>query len=152
MVLERRSRKAGKQLSLRDQPRKRGSRKLPCVEKLVERRLIQRCSVLLNGTARQQFAGIQTAFGKTPAELRQQCIATRILQINLVDIDERRNVIARKQAPQGFGMPLHAIVGAHNQNRIVERAQCALRLGRKIDMAGSVHEHNVGVAMVEHSL
>ena len=49
-------------------------------------------------------------------------------------------------------MPLHAIVGAHNQNRIVERTQRALSLGRKVDMAGSVHKHNAGVAMVEHGL
>ena len=49
-------------------------------------------------------------------------------------------------------MALYAIVGAHHQNRVVERAQRALRLGRKIDMAGSVHEHNVGVAVVEHGL
>ena len=49
-------------------------------------------------------------------------------------------------------MALYAIVGAHHQNRVVERAQRALRLGRKIDMAGSVHEHNMGVAVVEHGL
>ena len=49
-------------------------------------------------------------------------------------------------------MPLHAIVGTHNQNRVVQGAQRALRLGRKIDMAGSVHEHDVGIAMVEHGL
>ena len=49
-------------------------------------------------------------------------------------------------------MTLHAVVSAHHQNRVVKRAQRTLRLGRKIDMAGSVHEHNVGVAIVEHSL
>ena len=49
-------------------------------------------------------------------------------------------------------MTLHAVVGAHHQNRVVERAQRALGLGRKIDMAGGVHEHNVGVAVVEHGL
>ena len=49
-------------------------------------------------------------------------------------------------------MPLYAIVGAYHQNRVVQGTQRALRLGRKIDMAGSVHEHNVGATMVEHSL
>lgn len=49
-------------------------------------------------------------------------------------------------------MPLHAIVGAHNQNRIVECAQRALRLSRKIDMPRRIHEHDVGIAMVEHGL
>ena len=43
-------------------------------------------------------------------------------------------------------MPLHAIVGTHNQNRVVQRAQCALRLGRKIDMPRRIHEHDVGIA------
>ncbi len=47
---------------------------------------------------------------------------------------------------------LYAVVGAHNQNRIVECAQCALRLGRKIDMPRRIHEHDVGIAMVEHGL
>ena len=49
-------------------------------------------------------------------------------------------------------MPLHAIVGAHHQNRVVQGTQRTLRLGRKIDMPGSVHEHNAGIAVVEHSL
>ena len=49
-------------------------------------------------------------------------------------------------------MPLHAVVGTHNQNRIVERAQRALRLGRKIDVAGRIHKHDVGIAVVEHGL
>lgn len=49
-------------------------------------------------------------------------------------------------------MPLHAVVGAHNQNRVVECAQRALRLGRKIDMSRRIHEHDVSIAMVEHSL
>ena len=49
-------------------------------------------------------------------------------------------------------MPLHAVVGAHNQNRIVECAQRALRLGRKIDVAGRIHKHDVGIAVVEHGL
>ena len=84
--------------------------------------------------------------------MRQQRITTRVFKIDLVDKDERRNVVASKQSPQGFGMTLHAVVGSHHQDRIVERAQRALRLGRKIDMAGSVHEHNVGVAVVEHGL
>ena len=152
LVLERRAGKAGKQLSLCDQPRKRGSRKLTRLKKLLERCLVQRGSVLLNGAARQQFVGIQAALGKTLPKLCQQNIAAGILQIDFVDEDERRNVIARKQAPQGFGVPLHAIVGTHNQNRVVERTQCALRLGRKIDMPRCIHEHDVGIAMVEHGL
>ena len=49
-------------------------------------------------------------------------------------------------------MPLHAVVGAHHQNRIVKRAQRALCLGRKIDMPRRIHEHDVGIAMVEHGL
>ena len=49
-------------------------------------------------------------------------------------------------------MPLHAVVGAHNQNRVVECTQCALRLGRKIDMPRRINEHDVGIAMVEHGL
>ena len=49
-------------------------------------------------------------------------------------------------------MPLHAIVGAHNQNRVVERAQCALCLGRKIHVTGGVHKHDVGISVVEHGL
>ena len=49
-------------------------------------------------------------------------------------------------------MPLHAVVGAHNQNRVVECAQRALRLGRKIDMPRRIHEHDVGIAVVEHGL
>ena len=82
----------------------------------------------------------------------QQNIAAGILQIDFVDEDERRDVIARKQAPQGFGVSLHAVVGAYNQNRVVECAQRALRLGRKIDMPRRIHEHDVGIAMVEHGL
>ena len=152
LVLERRAGKAGKELALGNHARQRCDRKLACFKKLLERRLVQRSSVLLNGAARQQFVGIQAAFGKALPELCQQNIAAGILQIDFVDIDERRNVIARKQAPQGFGVPLHAVVGAHNQNRVVERAQCALRLGRKIDMPWCIHEHNVGIAMVEHGL
>ena len=152
LVLERRAGKAGKELALGNHARQRCDGKLTRFKKLLERRLVQRSSVLLNGTARQQFVGIQAAFGKTLPKLCQQNIAAGILQIDFVDIDERRNVIARKQAPQGFGVPLHAIVGTHNQNRIVERAQCALRLGRKIDMPRCIHEHDVGIAMVEHGL
>ena len=49
-------------------------------------------------------------------------------------------------------MPLHAVVGAHNQNRVVECAQRALRLGRKIDMPRRIHEHDVGIAVVKHGL
>ena len=152
LVLERRSRKAGKQFALGNHARQRCDGKLTRLKKLLERCLIQRGSVLLNGAARQQFVGVQAAFGKTLPELRQQCIAAGILQIDFVDKDERRNVIARKQAPQGFGVPLHAIVGTHNQNRVVQRAQRALRLGRKIDMPRRIHEHDVGIAVVEYSL
>ena len=152
LVLERRTGKTGKELALGNHARQRCDGKLTRLEKLLERRLVQRSSVLLNGTTRQQFVGIQATFGKPPAELRQQYIVTRVLKIDLVDKDERRDVIARKQAPQGLGVPLHAIVGAHNQNRVVERTQRALRLGRKIDMPRCIHEHDVGIAMVEHSL
>ena len=152
MVLERRAGKAGKELALGNHARQRCDRKLTRFKKLLECCLVQRSSILLNGTARQQFVGIQAALGKTLPKLCQQNIAAGILQIDFVDIDERRDVIARKQAPQGFGVPLHAIVGAHNQNRIVERAQRALRLSRKIDVAGCIHEHDVGIAVVEHGL
>ena len=151
-VLERRPGKAGKELALGNHARQRCDGKLTRFKKLLERRLVQRSSVLLNGAARQQFAGIQAAFGKTLPKLCQQNIAAGILQIDFVDIDECRNVIARKQAPQGFGVPLHAIVGTHNQNRIVECAQRALCLSRKIDMPRRIHEHDVGIAMVEHGL
>ena len=85
-------------------------------------------------------------------KLCQQNIAAGILQIDFVDIDERRDVIARKQAPQGFGVPLYAIVGAYHQNRVVQGTQRALRLGRKIDMPRCIHEHDVGFTVVEHSL
>ena len=114
LVLERRAGKAGKELALGNHARQRCDGKLTCLKKLLERRLVQRSSVLLNGAALQQFVGIQAAFGKTPPKLCQQNIAAGILQIDFVDIDERRNVIACKQAPQGFGVPLHAVVGAHN--------------------------------------
>ena len=129
LVPERRAGKAGKELALGNHARQRCDRKLARFKKLLERRLVQRSSVLLNGAARQQFVGIQAALGKTLPKLCQQNIAAGILQIDFVDIDERRNVIARKQAPQGFGVSLHAIVGTHNQNRVVECAQRALRLG-----------------------
>ena len=152
LVLERRAGKAGKELALGNHARQRCDRKLTRFKKLLERRFVQRSSVLLNGAARQQLVGIQAALGKTLPELCQQNIAAGILQIDLVDEDERRDVIACKQAPQGFGVPLHAIVGAHHQNRVVQGTQRALRLGRKIDMAGSIHEHDVGIAVVEHGL
>ena len=152
LVLKRRAGKAGKELALGNHARQRRNGKLTRLEKLLERRLVQRSSVLLNGTTRQQFAGIQAALGKTLPKLCQQNIAAGILQIDLVDKDERRNVIACKQAPQGFGVPLHAIVGTHNQNRVVKGAQRALSLGRKIDVAGRIHEHDVGITVVEHGL
>ena len=152
LVLERRAGKAGKELALDNHARQRRGGKLTRLKKLLERRLVQRSSVLLNSPAHQQFAGIQAALGETLPKLCQQNIAAGILQIDFVDKDERRNVIARKQTPQGFGVPLHAVVGAHNQNRIVERAQCALRLGRKIDVAGRIHKHDAGIAVVEHGL
>ena len=152
LVLERRAGKAGKELALGNHARQRCDRKLTRFKKLLERRLVQRSSVLLNGPARQQFASIQAAFGKTLPQLCQQNIATGILQIDLVDKDERRNVIAREQAPQGLGMPLHAVVGAHQQNRVVQGTQRALCLSRKIDVAGCIHEHDVGIAVVEHGL
>ena len=152
LVLERRAGKAGKELALSNHARQRRGGKLTRLKKLLERRFVQRSSVLLNGATRQQFVGIQAPLRKTLPKLCQQNIAAGILQIDLVDKDERRDVIARKQAPQGFGVPLYAIVGAYHQNRVVQGTQRALRLGRKIDMAGSVHEHNVGVTMVEHSL
>ena len=144
--------KQGNKLALGNHARQRCDRKLARFKKLLERRLVQRSSVLLNGAARQQFVGIQAAFGKALPELCQQNIAAGILQIDFVDIDERRDVIARKQAPQGFGVPLHAVVGAHNHNRVVQRAQRALRLGRKIDMPRRIHEHDVGIAMIEYGL
>ena len=152
LALKRRAGKTGKELALGNHARQRCDRKLTHFKKLLECRLVQRSSILPGGTARQQFVGIQAAFGKTLTKLCQQNIAAGILQIDLVDKDERRDVIARKQAPQGFGVPLHSIVGAHNQNRIVERAQRALRLGRKIDMTWCIHEHDVGIAMLEHGL
>ena len=99
LVLERRAGKAGKELALGNHARQRCDRKLARLKKLLERRLVQRGSVLLIGAARQQFAGIQAALGKTLPKLRQQNIAAGILQIDFVDIDERRDVIARKQAP-----------------------------------------------------
>ena len=49
-------------------------------------------------------------------------------------------------------MPLHAIVGTHHQNRVVQGTQRALRLGRKIDMPRCIHEHDVGITVVEHGL
>ena len=114
LVLERRAGKTGKELALGNHARQRRGGKLTRLKKLLERRLVQRSSVLLNGAARQQFVGIQAAFGKTLPKLCQQNIAAGILQIDFVDIDERRDLIAREQAPQGFGVPLYAIVGAHN--------------------------------------
>ena len=114
LVLERRAGKAGKELALGNHARQRRGGKLTRLKKLLERRLVQRSSILLNSTARQQFVGIQAALGKTLPKLCQQSIETGMLQIDLVDKDERRDVIARKQAPQGFGVPLHAIVSTHN--------------------------------------
>ena len=152
LVLERRPSKTGKELALGNHARQRRDGKLTRFKKLLERRLVQRSSVLLNGAARQQFAGIQAALGKTLPKLCQQNIAAGMLQIDFVDIDERRDVIARKQAPQSFGVPLYAVVGTHNQNSVVKRPQCALRLGRKIDMPRCVHEHDAGTTVVEHGL
>ena len=99
LVLKRRAGKAGKELALGNHARQRCDRKLARFKKLLERRLVQRSSVLLNGAARQQFVGIQAALGKTLPKLCQQNIAAGILQIDFVDEDERRDVIARKQAP-----------------------------------------------------
>ena len=58
LVLERRAGKAGKELALGNHARQRCGRKLARLKKLLECRLVQRSSVLLNGAARQQFAGI----------------------------------------------------------------------------------------------
>ena len=72
-------------------------------------------SVLLNGENKisldyqSQRLGRQTMVIKMD---KQHNI--RVSDLDFVDIDERRNVIACKQAPQGFGVPLHAVVGAHN--------------------------------------
>ena len=99
LVLERRAGKTGKELALGNHARQRCDGKLTRFKKLLERRFVQRSSILLNGAARQQFVGIQAALGKTLPELCQQNIAAGILQIDLVDEDERRDVIARKQAP-----------------------------------------------------
>ena len=58
LVLERRAGKAGKELALGNHARQRRDGKSARLKKLLERRLVQRGSVLLNGAARQQFAGI----------------------------------------------------------------------------------------------
>ena len=53
LVLERRAGKAGKELALDNHAPQRCDRKLARLKKLIERRLVQRSSVLLNGTTRQ---------------------------------------------------------------------------------------------------
>ena len=58
LVFERRAGKAGEQPALGHHARKRGSRKLPRLKKLIERRLIQRRSILLHDAACQQALGI----------------------------------------------------------------------------------------------
>ena len=54
--------------------------------------------------------------------------------------------------PHGFGMALHAIVGAHHENRVVECLQCALSFGRKVNMARSIDEHEMQILEIERRL
>ena len=49
-------------------------------------------------------------------------------------------------------MTLHAVVGAHHQNRVIECAQRALRLGGKVNMSRSIDQHEMRIGIVKHRL
>ena len=70
-------------------------------------------------------------------------------KIHLVDKQECRHPIARKQVPHGLGMPLDAVICADHEHRAVERAQRALGLGGKVDVPGGVEQHVMEALEIE---
>ena len=106
----------------------------------------------MRGTFGQKLLGIQTALTQTTLQLGSDRLTPGVLQIHLVDEDERRDVVTVEQAPQRLGVSLDTVVGANDQNRIIERLECSFRLGRKIDMPRGVDEHEARIPALDHCL
>ena len=152
LVLEGRSVKAREEGAPAHQSAKRRQRERSLAQIFFERPLIKRGGVLLRGAFRQKLLGIQAALTQTTLQLGSNRLAPGVLQIHLVDEDERRDVVAVEQTPQRLGVSLDAIVGTNDQNRIIERLECSFRFGRKIDMPRSVDEHEARITMLDHYL
>ena len=117
-----------------------------------ERLLIKRGGILLRGAFRQKLLGIQAALTQTTLQLGSDRLTPRVLQIHLVDEDERRDVVTVEQTPQRLGVSLDTVVGTNDQNRVIERLECSFRLGRKIDMPRGVDEHEARIPVLDHCL
>ena len=61
-------------------------------------------------------------------------------------------MILREQAPQGFGMALHAVCAAEDKECTVQHLQNPLHLGGKIHMARRVQQGDFQLAQGEHGL
>ena len=73
-------------------------------------------------------------------------------EVHLVHEHEGGHPIALEQPPERGGVARDAVVGAHEQDRVVEHLQRALRLGGEVHVARRVEQHEVRARIVEHRL
>ena len=148
---ERGTEKAGKNLSLCDRADYIRARDLAVFVKAVEQTFIAK---------RERFkkfigiflAEIHTVFAEPCAKIFRDSRLVRAAEIHFVHKNKARNVVAREQLPQGFGVALNSVGAADNEYGVVEHLQGALGLGRKIDVAGSVEQSKFGIAEAKDRL
>ena len=65
---------------------------------------------------------------------------------------EGRYPVAPQQLPQRLRVRLHTVRPADDENRIIQHAQAALRLGDEIDVPRRIQKRNAALRQVDHRL
>ena len=86
----------------------------------------------------------KTAFTQTAAQFCHTDTGIRTGQIHLIDKDQGGDPVPGQQFPQRFGVGLHTVGAADDQNRIVQHLKGTLRFGRKIHVAWRVQQGQLG--------
>ena len=143
----------GKDRTQREEPQDRAAGDRPALQVLVERALV-RGGGLLSGdrVPGKQRRRVQAAGREPLGELGEKRLSAGVLQVALAHEDQRGDVVALEELPHGLGVALHAIVGAHHQDRRVECGHGALRLRGEVHVAGRVHEREANSLPVELGL
>ena len=139
---ERRAEKARERLSLTDKAHDVRLRHGSHLEIPFEQRLVADRQLLVQGLFVPE---IDNAGRKPLFQLTQQQHALRAVQIHLVDEQEGRDIVPRKQPPERFRVRLHAVRAADDEHRVVEHLKRALHLGRKVHVTRRVEQRHPGV-------
>ena len=141
---------AGKQLPFGDQAPEISLRYLTGFQIIFQQCLIAHSGSF--GDCLSILTEVHTAGGQLPLQLCHQRLPFRTRQVHLVDEEEGGDAVPLQQPPEGDGVGLNAVGAGDHQHRAVQNAHDPLGLGRKIHMAGGIHNGHIPIGCFQQGL